>query len=290
MQKRLAQFFLSALLIASAQLITAQKTELGRPVAIDKLPSGSLFVLGAQGVVRAVDFQNGKPAITGTFRLPSGWAGSDIVSAQVGGQNNLFVAINYGLTGQVSLYSTTGNLIRSWTLRSGVAGIDFDAADSTLYVASGRTPEIFRITMTNGSQPEFVAEASGSQRLGPILYDAREKALLVGDLVMGAIHKVDIANHKSSLLFTGLTSPQALKLSPDGSTLYVADAGARSIMTYSIAQPKAGPKVFAKLPEFRSPSGLAWVDEGLAVSDDGAKKLFFLSKTGSLQEALPPEN
>jgi hypothetical protein len=61
-------------------------------------------------------------------------------------------------------------------------------------------------------------------------------------------------------------------------------------MTYSIAQPKAGPKVFAKLPEFRSPSGLAWVDEGLAVSDDGAKKLFFLSKTGSLQEALPPEN
>jgi DNA-binding beta-propeller fold protein YncE len=290
MQKRLAQFFLSALLIASAQLTIAQKAELGRPVAIDKLPSGSLFVLGAQGVVRAVDFQNGKPAITGTFRLPSGWAGSDIVSAQVGGQNNLFVAINYGLTGQVSLYSTTGNLIRSWTLRSGVAGIDFDAADSTLYVASGRTPEIFRITMANGSQPEFVAQASGSQRLGPILYDAREKALLVGDLVMGAIHKVDIANHKSSLLFTGLTSPQALKLSPDGSTLYVADAGARSIMTYSIAQPKAGPKVFAKLPEFRSPSGLAWVDEGLAVSDDGAKKLFFLSKSGSLEDMLPAEH
>jgi DNA-binding beta-propeller fold protein YncE len=290
MQKRLAQFFLSALLIASAQLTIAQKAELGRPVAIDKLPSGSLFVLGAQGVVRAVDFQNGKPAITGTFRLPSGWAGSDIVSAQVGGQNNLFVAINYGLTGQVSLYSTTGNLIRSWTLRSGVAGIDFDAADLTLYVASGRTPEIFRITMANGSQPEFVAQASGSQRLGPILYDAREKALLVGDLVMGAIHKVDIANHKSSLLFTGLTSPQALKLSPDGSTLYVADAGARSIMTYSIAQPKAGPKVFAKLPEFRSPSGLAWVDEGLAVSDDGAKKLFFLSKSGSLEDMLPAEH
>lgn len=289
MQKRLTQFFLSTLLIASAQLTTAQNAALGRPVAIDKLPSGSLFVLGAQGVVRAVDFQNGKPAITGTFRLPSGWAGSDIVSAQVGGQSILFVAVNYGLTGQVSLYSTTGNQIRSWTLHSGVAGIDFDAADSTLYVASGRTPEIFRITMANGSQPEFVAEASGSQRLGPILYDAREKALLVGDLVMGAIHKVDIANHKSSLLFTGLTSPQALKLSPDGSTLYVADAGARSIMTYSIAQPKAGPKIFARIPEFRSPSGLAWVDEGLAVSDDGAKKLFFLSKTGSLQETLPPE-
>jgi len=61
MQKKLAQFFLSALFIASAQLITAQNQALGRPVAIDKLPSGSLYVLGAQGVVRAVDFQNGKP-------------------------------------------------------------------------------------------------------------------------------------------------------------------------------------------------------------------------------------
>lgn len=288
MQKRLAQFLLAAFFVVNAQLITAQEA-LGRPVAMDRLAPGSLYVLGAQGVVRAVDFQNGKPAITGTFRLPAGWAGSDIVSAQVSGQNTLFVAANYGLTGEVSMYSTTGNLIRSWTLRSGVAGIDYDAADSTLYVASGRTPEIFRITMANGSQPEFVAQASGSQRLGPILYDAREKALLVGDLVMGAIYKVDIANHKSSLLFSGLTSPQAIKLSRDGSTLFIADAGARSVLIYSIAQPKAAPRVFAKIPQFRSPSGLAWVDEGLAVSDDGAKKLFFLSKSGSLQDTLPPE-
>jgi len=289
MQRRLAQFLLSAFLIASSQLIPAQKSELGRPVAIDKLPSGSLYVLGAQGVVRAVDFQNGKPAVTGTFRLPPGWAGSDIVSTHVGGQNTLFVAANYGLTGQVGMYSLTGNLIRSWTLRSGIAGIDYDAASSTLFVASGRTPEIFGIAMTNGSQPEFLAAVSGSQRLGPILYDPNERALLVGDLVMGAIYKVDIANHKSSLFFTGLTSPQALKLSPDGATLYVADAGARKIVTYSIAQPKAPARVFAASPLFRSPSGLAWVDGGLAVSDDSARTLFFLSKNGSLGETLPAE-
>ena len=287
MQKGLAQFFLSALFIASAQLSTAQKSELGRPVAIDKLPSGSLYVLGAQGVVRAVDFQSGKAAITGSFRLPPGWAGSDIVSAQVSGQNILFIAVNYGLTGQVNMYSTTGNLIRSWTLRSGVAGIDYDASDSTLFVASGRTPEIFRITVTNGSQPQFVAEASGSQRLGPILYDPNEQALLVGDLVMGAIYKVDITHHSSSLLITELTIPQELKLSPDRATLFVADAGARRIVSYSIAQPKAAPKVFAKLPQFRSPSGLAWADDRLAVSDDGARRLFFLSKTGSLEDTLP---
>ena len=289
MQKKLTQFFLSALFIASTQLISAQNEALGRPVAIDKLPSGSLYVLGAQGVVRAVDFQNGKPAITGSFRLPPGWAGSDIVSAQVNGQNVLFIAVNYGLTGQVNMYSTTGNLIRSWALRSGVAGIDYSASDSTLFVASGRTPEIFRIAVTNGSQPTFVAEASGSRRLGPILYDSNENALLVGDLVMGAVYRVDIAHHNSSLLFTGLTSPQALKLSPDRATLFVADAGHDKSCLTPLPSQERHRKVFAKLPRFRSPSGLAWTDEGLAVSDDGARKLFFLSKTGSLEDTFPAE-
>jgi sugar lactone lactonase YvrE len=289
MKKRLAQFFLSALLIASAQHLTAQIQGLGRPVAIDKLPSGSLYVLGAQGVVHAVDFPNGKPVLTGAFRLPSGWAGSDIASAQVDGRNVLFLSVNYGLTGQICMYSPTGNLIRSWTLRSGVSGIDYDAASSTLFVASGRTPEIFRITMAMGSQPQFIAEVSGSQRLGPILYDSRENALLVADLVMGAIYKVDISHPKSFLLFSGLTSPQALKLSPDGTTLFVADAGARDVVTYSIAQPRAAPRIFARIPRFRSPSGLAWADDRLAVSDDGARKLFILSKSGSLEDMLPAE-
>lgn len=290
MQKRLAQFFLSALFIANAQLIAAQNQGLGRPVAIDKLTAGSLYVLGAQGAVHAVDLVNGKPAITGTFRLPPGWAGADIVSANIGGQNVLFLAVNYGLTGQVCMYSTTGNLIRSWTLRSGVAGIDYYAPNSTLFVASGRTPEIFRISMSKGSQPEFLVEASGSQRLGPILYDPRQNALLASDIVMGAIYKVDIAHRNSSLLFSGLTSPQALMLSEDGSMLFVADAGARDVVTFPVMQPRAAAKVFAKIPQFRSPSGLASLEDGgVAVSDDGARKLFFLSKTGSLEDMLPPE-
>jgi len=80
--KKLAQCFLSALFIASAQLITAAESSAGRPVASTNLPSGSLYVLGAQGVVRAVDFQNGKPAIRAPSAcLPVGRI--DIVSAQV---------------------------------------------------------------------------------------------------------------------------------------------------------------------------------------------------------------
>jgi hypothetical protein len=289
MQKRWAQFLLSAFCIASTPFLAAQNQELGRPVAIDKSPSTSLYVLGAQGVVHAVDFLNGRPVITGNFRLPSGWAGSDVVSAQVDGRNVLFLSVNYGLTGQIRMYSPVGNLIRSWALRSGVSGIDYDAASSTLFVASGRSPEIFRISISKDSQPEFVAEVTGSQRLGPILYDARENALLVGDITMGAIYKVDISHPKSFLLFGGLASPQALKLSADGSILFVADAGARDIVTYSIAQPRAAPKIFARIPRFRSPSGLAWAGERLVVSDDGARKLFILSKNGSLEDMLPAE-
>jgi DNA-binding beta-propeller fold protein YncE len=288
MHKRLARILLSLLLIASAQRMPAQNDDLGRPVAIDRLGSGSLYVLDEQGAVHAVDFPGGKPAVTGSFRLPSGGAESDIASAQMGGKDVLFVAANFGLIGQVSMFSTTGQMSKQyWNFPNGVAGIAYDAANSTLYVASGRSPEIFRIDVAKNGGPVFLAGTPGSQRLGPILYDARENALLVGDLVMGAIYKVDLASRKAAQLFGGLTSPSGMKFSADGSLLYVSDDAARRVVTFTVAQPGSAPRVFAKIPQFRSPSGLAWVDEGLAVSDDGARKLFILSKSGSLLATLP---
>jgi DNA-binding beta-propeller fold protein YncE len=288
MRKRLARILLPALLIASALQAAAQTDDLGRPAAIDRLASGSLYALDEQGSVHAVDFPGGKPAVTGSFRLPVGGAESDIVCAQLGGKDVLFVAANFGLIGQVSIFSTTGQMSKQyWNLPNGVAGIAYDAADSILYVASGRTPEIFGINVLKNGSPVFLAETPGSQRLGPILYDVRENALLVGDLVMGAIYKVDIVSRKAALLFGGLTSPSGMKLSADGSLLFVSDDAARRVVTFTMAQPGSAPKVFAKIPQFRSPSGLAWVDEGLAVSDDGARKLFILSKSGALLAMLP---
>ena len=70
MQMKLAQFVLTAFLLASAQQITAQNRMVGEPVAIDKLPSGSLYVLDSHGAVHAVDFPGGKPAVTGSFHFP----------------------------------------------------------------------------------------------------------------------------------------------------------------------------------------------------------------------------
>jgi hypothetical protein len=282
-----ARFMVAALVLAGAQSIAAQGNALGRPVAIDKLPTGSLYVLDALGAVHAVDFPGGKPAVTGTFTLPTGWAGSDIVSAQKSGSTVIFVAVNFGLIGQVCQFTSSGSLTKTWTLRNGIAGIAYDPASSTLFVASGRTAEIFRIGVADGSGPLFVAEATGSQRLGPLVYNAKDNSVLVGDVVYGNIVRVDIGARKSSILFRGLTSPQALKFSVDGSTLYVADAGAKKVMTLAMAQPGSAPKLFAAIPQFRSPSGLTLVGDQIAVSDDGANELFILSGNGSLQGALP---
>jgi DNA-binding beta-propeller fold protein YncE len=288
MQNRLTQIVLSAFFLASAQITNAQSPALGRPVAIDKLPSGSLYVLDAQGAVQAVDFPAGKPAVTGSFQIPRAWTPSDIVSAQFNGQSELILAVNYGLLGKIVLYSATGALQKpSWTFLNGVAGIAYDPSSSTLYVASGRTSEIFRIDLTKNAEQDFLAATTGGRRLGPMLFDARDNALLVADEVMGTIYKVDIAHRNSAVLFGGLNDPSALKLSADGATLFVADAGARRIVTFSMAQPRSAPRVFAKLPQFRSPSGLAWVGDRPAVSDDGARKLFILSGSGSLQATLP---
>lgn len=287
MHKRLTQLVLAALIITCEHLIIAQSQAIGRPVAIDKLPSGSLYVLDAQGAVHAIDFPGGKPAVTGSFHFPSGWVASDIVSAKRGSQEILFCAYNVGLKGQVVLFSPTGSQLKWWPLPNGVAGITYDSPNSTLYIASGRTPEIFRINLSTGTGPEFLAETPGSQRLGAILFDAKDNALLVGDLVFGTIYKVDVVHRKSTVLFGGLTSPSAMKLSEDGSSLFVADDIARKVVIYTMGKSSSGPKTFTKIPQFRSPSGLALVDGGLAVSDDGAEKVFFFSKSGNLQAMVP---
>ena len=287
MQKRLAQLAILAVVVMNAFSVNAQSQALGRPVAIDKLPSGSLYVLDAQGAVHAVDFPGGKPTITGSFRFPSGWVVSDIVSTQMGGKNILFLSFNLGLIGRVCMLSSTGQILKTWNLQNGVVGITFDSSSSTLFAASSRTPEIFRIIPSKSDGPEFIAETTGSRSLGPIIYDSKDNSLLVGDLVMGTIYRIDIATRKSTVLFGGLKSPGALKLSEDGSSLFVADAGARKVLTFPITQPGAKSKTFAIIPQFQSPSGLAWVGARLAVSDEGARKLFILSTSGNLESILP---
>ena len=270
MQKRFAQFILSAFLLASAQLAISQHHGLGRPVAIDKLPSGSLYVLDAQGEVHAVDFPGGQPVVTGSFHFNKEWASADIVSAQLNGQNVLFLAANYGQTGEISLYSVTGQLLKpSWTLPGGVSSLAYDAAHSILYAASGRTPEIMRIDVNGNTGPELLARTPGSQRLGPIVFEAKQNA------------------RKATFLCGGLRSASAMRFSADGSLLFVSDDVSEDVLTFSMAQPKSAPRIFAKLPQFSSPSGLAWAGDRLVVSDDGARKLFFLSRSGSLVDTLP---
>jgi sugar lactone lactonase YvrE len=291
MQKRLALFILPVLLIASAQMVAAQdhaqNRPLGRPVAIDKLPTGSLYVLDAKGAVHAVDFIGGKPVVTGSFQFPKAWTAADLASAQLNGQNVLFVAANLGMTGEISLYTVTGILKSSWSLPNGVSSVAYDPANSILYATSGHTPEIYRIDVGMGGAPQPIVRTPGSQRLGPIVFDARHNALLVEDLVLGAIYSVDLAQRKAVFFCGGVRSASALKFSADGSLLYVSDDVTRDVVTFSMAQPKAAPRVFAKLPDFRSPSGLAWVGDQLAVSDDEAHRLFIFSKGGSLEDALP---
>src|ERR1017187_2653096 len=287
MQFRRAQLVLTALITIYGHQMTAQSQAVGRPVAIDKLPSGSLYVLDAQGAVHAIDFPGGKPAVTGSFHFPPGWAASDLVSAQRSSQNILFCAYNVGLTGEVILFSPTGSQLKWWRFQNGVAGITYDSSNSILYVASGRTSEIFRINLSIGSGQEFFAEIPGSQRLGPILFDSKDNSLFVGDYVMGVIYKLDIVRRRATVLFGGLGRPSAMKLSEDQSSLFVADERDRKVVIYSIAQSSSVPKTFAKIPQFRSPSGLALIDGGLAVSDDAAVKVFILSKTGNLQGTVP---
>jgi len=76
--------------------------------------------------------------------------------------------------------------------------------------------------MTNGSQPEFVAQASGSQRLGRSS-TTQTKSAVGCDLVMGAIYKV-ISQSQIFPAFYRIDKPAGAQVVPGWATLFVADA------------------------------------------------------------------
>jgi sugar lactone lactonase YvrE len=113
------------------------------------------------------------------------------------------------------------------------------------------------------------------------------RRLLIGDLGTGQVFEFDLESRKSRVLSRVFQSPQALLISATSDVLYVADASRRKIYVIDLKRKNTPPKVFSALAEFRSPSGLARLEDGrIIVSDDEAGKLFVLSQNGELQSTF----
>jgi hypothetical protein len=282
---------ISSVLFFSLGIYGASAGELRRPIALDKIDGGDLYALDASGIIFRLSETGSGLGIVGSFELPAFSYPTDLISAKLFGQPALFVTLNSRTSNLVSQWALDGKRQHDWSFTRAVGGLDVDFNSHILYItASGRHPEIYRIILQppQYTHPEFIGEAVGAGRLGPIVFDPSRNKLFVGDIETGRIFEFDIRTHRSRVVSTRFSSPQALLVSADGNLLYVADGSRRRVYKLDLARPNATPRVFAAIPRFKSPSGLARLDDGrIVVSDYDAGKLFVFSRTGTLESTFP---
>lgn len=292
------KFVLLTLILLSPPLTIGQNaTGLRKPIALDKIDGGDLFALDASGAVLRLKASGQTLAASGSFRLSTlvSSAPTDLVSAKLFGQPTLLVTTNNQKSGFLSQYSVDGALQNTWTFRGLVVGLDVDYNSHIVYVAAYNTPEIYGVNLQASNAqaqqqrlgPVFVGSVLGARHLGPLAVDLTRSCLYLGDVETGQVFQFDIKTHKSRVIARHLSSPQALLLSSDSSSLYIADALGRKVYILDLTQANATPKIFSALAQFRSPTGLAKLEDGrVVVADDQAGMIFILSQKGTVQSTL----
>jgi len=281
----------SSVVLFSLSIYGASPGAMRRPIALDKIDGGDLYVLDAGGIVFRLREATAGLGVVKSFELPRSQYPTDLTSAKLFGQPTLFVTLNSKLSHIVAQLSLDGKVEHSWTFTRALGGLDVDFDSHILYVASSeKPPEIYQVALqpSQYSDPKFIGEAVGAGRLGPLVFGAGKRKLYLGDVEAGQIIEFDIATKRSRVISRGFSSPQALLVSADGGLLYVADSSRAMIYALDLQHPNFPPRPFPKIGRLRSPSGLARFDDGrIVVSDDSAARLFVLSKTGTLMSTFP---
>jgi hypothetical protein len=276
------------LVILLTIILGAAQGQRMRPIAMDKIESGDLYVLGLSGHLYRLRTQIGGMSLITQVDLPGAVYPVDLTSAKLNNQAALFVSYNNEQFGAVSRYSIDGKIEHTWFLRSGVAGVDIDYVTQTLYVASSDSGEISSINLKNNDAPKYIASILDARKLGPLVLHVPKRLLFAADIETGNIYEANLATKKTRLFAPRMGLPQAMLVLEDQNILLVADSAGRRIYSIRLNEPTTHATVWAALPDFRSPSGLARLaTDQIAVSDDSTGKLFALSMDGRLLYSYP---
>jgi hypothetical protein len=233
------------------------------PIAAVKAPNGSLFVLTAEDTVFALNMSLTSGSVVAHFKFGTAGIVSDIAYGEVGGQPMLFIGDSYS-TGQVVMgdvqeFTTDGQLVQSWIIRHVVAGLTFDSVSQTVYFTSGDSPEIYAISPRPKSSPRYVAEVTGSSKLGAIAIDSGRQQFYIADVRQGTVYSMSVTNHKVAQIGQ-VGTPQALLVDSMGQQLIVADSTRKQVVAFSLGANVGTLRVLAPAGSFQGPSGLAWWD------------------------------
>lgn len=104
----------------------------------------------------------------------------------------------------------------------------------------------------------------------------------MGDIVSAGISAFDLGKRQSRLVVNRIGSVSALRVTPTKGRLLATDVQHRKVLILDMGT-KLRPKVMPVAADLKRPSGLGFVDAGLlAVSDEGAGRIFFVSEKGQV--------
>jgi DNA-binding beta-propeller fold protein YncE len=264
---------LPVLMIAIATDVFAET----KPVAMDWHDGGSLVVLSRPGEVAVYDVEHHRHIRV--FPIASNIRPSDIVSAKIFNAETLFVSGFYGRQSVILQYSLEGKLLNRFNTPDLAAGMDVDPVAHVLYAASPVSRTVYAISLGGTDQrPRLLAFVGLARTLGPVIFDAPHKRLLVADTQAGDLYAIDCRTGSYGTLTNGLGGPVALAFNKTFSVLYVADyiSGKVHVLRFSPARPPEA--IETSLPNLSSVA-TAPADDTLFIADEERGVFLFLTKT-----------
>ena len=257
-----------------------------QPVAIDKAAAADILVLEAWGTVHRLRQTGNAIAEVGSFHLPGSPQMVDMTYSSSGGQESILITGNQSERSIIWRYDLDGHKLQTWVSQNVLAGIDFNTADHSAYLATSDSNDIDRLDL-NTQQISFVTRIHEARRLGPLAVDSNNKIIYVADVVGGVIYQYSILSKSSKILVSQLSAPTALYFDPQSGRLYVADAGRQRIVSVDTYAKTPVASNFTSSP-LRSPSGVALVSGGaVAVTDLEANCIYLFSSQGALISRIP---
>lgn len=254
------------------------------PIAASRLDHGSVFILTDEGTVLAVNVGSESAVVVGMFDLDVRGAATDMCLSNAGGQYRLYVASTSSpgntFQGWIQEFSTDGKIGRSWPSRRGVSGLACSREDSLLYLSTSDDSAIYAIDLSKlKTDSKYVSDLSG-YKIGAIAVS--QTTLYAADVDKGVVVS-KVRNGRSTSIVAKAARPQALLLSPDQHTLYIADAGRGQIIKVVTDNAKPATQVALPASSMRAPIGLAMGDDDrIVVVDQQLGQLFVLDANGKL--------
>jgi DNA-binding beta-propeller fold protein YncE len=255
---------------------------LSGPVAIGIGSTDYGLVLDRDGHVTELDVTTGRRGKT-VVSLPAAYSMIDVGAGVAG-----------GVAGCLTVTRESPNQFGSWLvalfgkpqwlwrqLSGAYTGCVVDNVHNRILVAAAATNDIAEVNYSDGTKglrPRYYLSLPGMKRAGPIAINANGTRLWVADLEDSKIVRVDLMKRTIDATISIDADIRAIAVDRE-ERVYIADSAGRQVLS---VDNEGAARRYAKLPEFKEPSGVAVDSKGRVwVCDQQARAVFLVSAGGS---------